>query len=461
MASFFSADRKAPWLAVALGTVGASMSGVTFVSVPGNVWAENFYYLPMVLGFCIGYALIGWFLLPWYYSRNVVSIYSLIGERLGRTSHLTCSALFILSKFVSAAVRIYLMVMVLMTFFPGLGGPAVIGITFLFVALLYLYTYKGGVRTLVWTDLVQTLLMLATLVLTVWFVAREMGWTIGEIPSVVASSEYSRAWDTDFAHPTNFVKQIVAGALVTVAMTGLDQSMMQKHLACRDLRSSRKNLMATSGIVLVVNLIFLSLGVLLSHLLSAHGGMEALGIASTDAIFPTIVHRYLSPAAGVLFIVGLICASYPSTAAAMTSLTTAICVDFMQTPSVRIRKAVQACVGLGFLAAVAAIYCLNNDSLINLIYRLVSYTYGPLLGIFAFAIFTRRELCGCHVSRGGLFCSPVLWIAISAPILSWLLNFTLTRCCGFDLGFALLAVNGGLTFIFLWIFSRKRVFSRS
>ncbi len=458
MTSFFSADRKAPWLMVALGAVGASMSGVTFVSVPGNVWAENFYYLPMVLGFCIGYFLIGWLLLPWYYSRNVVSIYSLIGERLGRSAHLTCSALFILSKFISAAVRIYLMVMVLMVLFQGMGLRFVVGVTILFVALLYLYTYKGGVRTLIRTDVLQTVLMIAALVLTVCSVAREMGWSLGEIPSAVASSGYSKVWDTCFAHPTNFLKQLIAGVLVTVAMTGLDQSMMQKHLACRDLGSSRKNLMATSGIILVVNVIFLYLGALLSLFVSAQGGLEALGVTSTDGIFPAVVGQYLPPVVWVIFIIGLICSSYPSAAAAMTSLTTAVCLDFMHFSedvgaedarrNLRKRKVVQALVGLGFIAAVVAIYYLNDDSLINLIYRLVSYTYGPLLGIFSFAIFTRRNIKSAAIP----------WIAISSPVLSYLINIVMIKTCGFDLGFVLLAVNGGLTFIFLLPFSRKVVF---
>ncbi len=456
MASFFSAGRKAPWGAVALGTVGASMSGVTFVSVPGNVFAENFYYLPMVLGFCIGYALIGWLLLPWYYSRNVVSIYSLIGERFGRASHLTCSVLFMVSKFVSVSVRISIVLMVLMSFFPDAGPITLICMVFLFIMSLYLYTYKGGVKTLIYTDVIQTLMMLAALMMTVWYLSRDMGWTLGEMQSVVANSGFSCVWDTDFGHPTNFVKQLISGILVTVAMTGLDQGMMQKHLACRNLRSARKNLLTTSGIIFVVNIVFLYLGAILALFVSAHGGLDAMGISSTDSIFPTVVHRYMSPAVGVVFIVGLICASYPSSGAAMTSLTTAVCVDFMhfsesddiakQKVDSRIRKIVQAFVSLGFMIAVVMICFLNEESLINLIYRLVSYTYGPLLGIFAFAIFTRREVLGVAVP----------WVALCSPVFTVLINAVLKKYCGFDFGFALLAINGILTYASLLVFSKKK-----
>lgn len=465
--SFFSAERKAPWPLVAYGMVGASISGVSFISVPGNVLLENFYYLPMVIGFTIGYIVVAHLLLPIYYKMGLTSIYSYLGERFGRATHRTGSLFFMVSRLLGSAVRVYIVIIVLFALLPqdlwegtsADSGPLSRFLIFAFVAalfllLLYLYTYKGGVKTIVWTDVIQTTFMLAALFMTIFSICRQMGWGVADMMKEVAFSKYVAVWDTDPGSSTHFVKQIIAGIFMTVTMTGLDQGMMQKNLACRDLGASRKNIYSTSAIIFVVNLFFLALGALFAIYVESRGGMETMGIETTDQVYPVIAGEYLGTGVGVLFLVGLISASYPSAGAALTSLTTSVCVDFFKFDSrddmsdkkkEKLRMRTEAVVAFLFFIIILFLYAVNDDSVINLIYRLASYTYGPLLGIFALGIFTKVRV------KDSL--TPV--IAILSPILCALADLLLDRYMGFSMGFALLLVNGTITFILMFLFGRR------
>lgn len=458
--SFFSGNKKAPWPIIAYGMVGASISGVTFISVPGNVMTQNFYYMPLVLGFCIGYVVVANVLLPIYYKMKLTSIYSYLGDRFGVKSHITGSVFFMISRALGAAVRVFVVTLVLFAFIPKsiyAGIPEIIPfsiISFFFLLLLYLYTYRGGVKTIIWTDVLQTTLMLSAVFLTIFYIRRNMGWSMGEMVSGVASSDYSKMWDMDWSHGTNVFKQIFAGIFMVVSMTGLDQGMMQKNIACKDLSSAKKNMYSTAAIILIVNIIFLMLGAILSIYVQRLGGMSSLGIDKTDEIFPIIASSYLGVGVGVVFLIGLISAAYPSAGAALTSLTTSFCVDFLhydtrvdipENLQKKRRKWIQAGFAFLFLLIIIVLFVVNDDAVINLVYLLASYTYGPLLGLFTFGIFTRWK------TKDGA--TP--YIAVAAPLLCFLFNLFAKRYWDFDLGFSLLIVNGALTFLGLWIFKTK------
>ena len=470
--SFFSGDKKAPWPVVAYGMIGASISGVTFISVPGNVWVQNFFYMPLVLGFVGGYFIIAKVLLPLYYKMNLTSIYTYLGERLGPKSHKTGTAVFMVSRILGAAVRVFVVIVVFFAFMPhSLSqklSPVLLFtlITAVFLVLLYLYTYKGGVKTIIWTDVLQTTFMLLAVGLTIYYICKNMGWSFGEMFSVVGGTVNENAgavgyghtftswFDWDWSHGTNAIKQFISGIFVTIAMTGLDQAMMQKNLACKDIKAAQKNMYTTSVIIVVVNFFFVLMGALMCVYAQSLGGFEALGITKTDELFPTIASQYFGVGVGILFLIGLISASYPSAGAAMTSLTTSFCVDYLRFNERKdltdnrkesIRKKVHAGVALLFLIIIVVLFIVSSDAVVNLVYKLASYTYGPLLGMFFFGILTKYKV------RDGA--TP--WIAVAAPVLCLVFNLLSKRYLGFDLGFTLLIVNGLLTFIGLWLFRRK------
>lgn len=466
--SFFSGDKKAPWPVIAYGMVGASISGVTFISVPGNVLAQNFYYIPLVLGFVGGYIVIAKVLLPLYYRMNLTSIYTYLGERFGAKSYKTGTSVFMVSRILGAAVRVFVVVVVFFAFIPksliaGASDILVFTIvTFIFLTLLYFYTYKGGVKTIIWTDVLQTTFMLLAVFLTIFYVCKDMGWSFSGMASAVANTEnpaipgtnYSDIFDWNWSHGTNAVKQFIAGIFMTIAMTGLDQGMMQKNLACKDIKSAQKNMYTTSIIIVVVNFFFVLLGALLSIYVADKGGFEALGITKTDEMFPTVASQYLGVGVGILFLIGLISASYPSAGGALTSLTTSFCVDFVGFNSredlsaarkERMRKWIHAGFTLLFLIIIVVLFVVSNDAVVNLVYKLASYTYGPLLGMFFFGILTKYKI------KDGA--TP--YIAVGAPVLCLIINLLGRKYLNFDLGFTLLIVNGLLTFIALW-FARER-----
>lgn len=454
--SFFNANRRAPWGLTAYGMVGASISGVTFVSVPGNVLVQNFYYLPMVVGFVLGYIFVARVLLPKFFSLGNVSIYSFLSERCGSVSRKSAAFFFFLSRLLSCAVRIYVVAVVLLSFYSG-ENPSVFFMTtvVLYLLLLFLYTFKGGVKTLVWTDVFHTTIMLLAVAVAAVALVKGLGiGSVGEAFSKVFSSGKTQVLDLNWSAPTNFLKQIVAGFFMTVAMTGLDQGMMQKALGCKDLSSSKKNLYTTSGIIFAVNLLFLFLGALFALYVDQTGGLESLGVTSVDGVFPWMAMNVMGGAGLILFLLGLVSSSYPSSAASVTSLTSSVYHDFLELDAkkelsekelFRKRVSVEFVVVAVLMGMVAGFYFFSNDSVLELIYSLASYTYGPILGLFAFALWVKRDVREKFVP----------YICVASPVLSYLINKGLVVLLGFDAGFSLLIINGVITFAGLLIFKKK------
>jgi Na+/proline symporter len=448
--SYFQGNRKSPWFVVAYGMVGTSISGVTMISVPGNVMHQSFFYMPMVLGFVVGYAIVALVLLPLYYKMNLTSIYSYLETRFGFFTYKAGASFFVLSRVLGAAVRIYLVVFVLHGFLPPGTVPFWV-VAFVFMLLIFLYTLKGGVKTIVWTDVLQTTFMILAVVVGVICIAKQMGWNFGEMASAVTASSYSSWFDTAWANNTHFVKQFVSGIVITIAMTGLDQEMMQKNLSCKTLKDSQKNIMTTSLTIVVVNLLFLTLGAVLALYVQQRGGMAAMGIASVDKVFPTVAENYLGVGAGVIFLIGLVSASYPSAGGALTSLTTSWCVDFVgfnrrtdlsDQRKLRIRYRTHALYALIFFLLILLFYAINNKAVIDLVYQLAAYTYGPLLGFFFFGILTKYQVRDKWM--------PV--VAVASPILCLLLDWIGRSIFNFGFGFTLLIFNGLFTFVGMWLF---------
>ena len=466
--SFFSGDKKAPWPVVAYGMIGGSISGVTFISVPGNVWVQNFFYMPLVLGFVGGYIVIAKVLLPLYYKMNLTSIYGYLGERFGSKTHKTGTTVFLVSRILGAAVRIFVVIVVFLAFMPKSlvesTSPLFLFtiIAFVFLGLIYLYTYRGGVKTIVWTNVLQTTFMLLAVGLTIYFICKDMGWSFGQMFSIVGSTVNENAgtvgyghtftswFDWDWSHGTNAVKQFISGIFVTIAMTGLDQSMMQNNLACKDIKASQKNMYTTSIIIVVANFFF----VLMGALLCVYAQSKGIEFGKTDELFPTIASQYLGVGIGVFFLIGLISASYPSAGSAMTALTTSFCVDYLgfntrtdwdDKTKDTVRKWVHAGVAALFLIIIVVLQIVSSDAVVNLVYKLASYTYGPLLGMFFFGIISKAQV------RDGA--TP--YIAVAAPVLCLIFNLLSKKFWGFDLGFSLLIVNGLLTYLGMWLFRKK------
>ncbi len=462
--SYFIGNRKSPWPIVAYGMIGTSISGVTFISVPGNVMNENFFYMPLVLGFVIGYVVIAQVLLPLYYKMNVTSIYTYLEERFGFRTYKTGSAVFMVSRVLGAAVRIFVVVLVLHTFFPPNSVPYWI-VAAVFMFLIFLYTFKGGVKTIIWTDVLQTTFMLLAVVLTVISISRAMDWNVAQMTRSVVDTDYSRWFNWDWSASNNAVKQFISGIFITIVMTGLDQEMMQKNLSCKDLKSAQKNIYSTSITLVIVNILFLTLGAVMAlYVNNQLGGMQGIGLADamgtfskaqTDKLFPVIASQYLPLGVGLFFIIGLISASYPSAGGALTSLTTAFCIDFLdfnkrddlsQERKDTIRKIAHGSYAVLFFLILLVLYLVNNQAIINLVYLLAAYTYGPLLGFFFFGILTKYRVKD----------KAAPYIAIAAPILCYLLDMAFKAWFDFGLGFTILICNGLFTFAGMWLFRERK-----
>jgi Na+/proline symporter len=450
--SYFQGNKKSPWFVVAYGMVGTSISGVTMISVPGNVMNQSFYYMPMVLGFVVGYAIVALVLLPLYYRMNLTSIYSYLEDRFGFFTYKTGASFFGLSRVLGAAVRIYLVVFVLHGFLPQGMVPFWV-VAFIFMLLIFLYTLKGGVKTIVWTDVLQTTFMILAVVIAVIVIARQMGWNFGEMIGAVSSSSYSSWFDWRWDDNTQVVKQFVSGIFITIVMTGLDQEMMQKNLSCKTLKDSQKNIFTTSITIVVVNLLFLTLGAVLALYVKQHGGMAAMGIKSVDKIFPTIAENYLGLTTGVIFLIGLVSASYPSAGGALTSLTTSFCVDFMgfnkrtdltDKQKLTIRYRTHAAYTVVFFLLILLFYVINNKAVIDLVYQLAAYTYGPLLGFFFFGILTKYQVKD----------KMMPFVAVISPLLCLVLDWAGKSLFHFGFGFTLLIFNGLFTFAGMWLFRK-------
>ena len=443
--TFFRGNRRSPWYMVAFGMVGASISGVTFVSVPGMVTKIDMTYLQTCLGFILGYLAVAFFLLPVYYRHNLTTIYSYLGSRLGETSYKTGAWFFILSKMTGAAVRFYVVCIILQCFvFDAVGLP--FGITVVgMVALIWVYTRRGGIKTLVWTDTFQTTCLFTALLLIIYNVASELGLSFGEAVCAVAENPMSRIFEFDDIRSTQyFWKQFLSGIFIVIVMTGLDQDMMQKNLTCKTLREAQKD-MATYGVAFVpANLLFMALGVLLVMLAQVKGvALPAQG----DELLPMFAASgQLGQLVVVLFTIGIVAASFSSADSALTSLTTCCCVDICQRPSDELlRRRVHLGLSVLFVVFILLFRAINSTSVIDAIYIMCSYTYGPLLGLFAFALLTRRKPFGRMVP----------FVAVLSPCICYAIDRSAQTLWDYRFGYELLMLNGFLTFLGLWLGSRK------
>ena len=436
--TFYRADRRSPWYMVAFGMVGASISGITFVSVPGMVLVSQMNYLQTCMGFILGYVVVAFVLLPLYYKLNLTSIYAYLGQRLGVRSHKTGSWFFLLSKMSGAAVRFYVVCMILQRFvFEPLGIPFALT-TVLLVMLIWLYTRKGGIKTLVWTDSLQTLCLFTVLFLIIYKVAADLHLSMGDAVTAISNSELSRVfvWD-DWVSKQNFWKQFLSGVFIVLVMTGVDQDMMQKNLTCKTLRGAQKD-MCTYGVAfLPANMLFLSLGVLLTMWYQQQGlALPAQG----DELLPT----YIATSANLeyLFVLGIVAAAFSSADSALTSLTTIYCVDIMeQKDNERLRKRAHLAMCVVFILFILFFKTVNSTSLIDAIYIICGYTYGPLLGLFAFGLLTKRQVNDRLVP----------YVAVASPLLCYAVDYGVGTLTGYRFGYELLMLNGLLTFIGLWL----------
>ena len=451
--AFFRAGRRSPWFVVAYGMIGASLSGVTFMSVPGGVYNGGWTYMPLVFGYVLGYAAIALVLLPLYYKLNLTSIYTYLGDRFGKTSEKTGALFFILSRLLGSALRMYLVVFVLYEFVFRAWGipfwvPAVV-----FIAIILLYTFRGGIKTVVWTDMLQTTFLLLAAVVTVVAILDNIDMSLGELLKSSADKGYTRMFETDPTAPKYYWKQILSGMFITITMTGLDQDMMQKNLTCKNLRDAQKNVMTSSLLFIVVNILFLCLGAALLAYASETGfelPVNDAGVVVPDKIFPSIAFS-LSGFTAVVFVLGMVAAGYSSADGTLTALTTTFCYNFLgfdkadpaSHKSLRTRRMVHVSFAMLYLLVIIAFRPFHNDSLIDTLFMIAGFTYGPLLGLYAYGLFTKRRASDRWV--------PV--IAVVSPIAAYLMNMLSGRLFGFDFGFAILLVNGGITMLLLWLSS--------
>jgi Na+/proline symporter len=449
--TYFVGNKISPWYVVAYGMIGASLSGVTFMSVPGWVKDTQFSYMVMVLGYMAGYAVIATVLLPLYYRMNLTSIYTYLEHRFGFWTYKTGAGFFLLSRTIGASLRMFLVVNVLHVFvFQAWGIPFWVSVL-IFITLIILYTFKGGIKTIVWTDTLQTTFMLLAVALTIVFIGNNMHLGLGELIRQVAHSDSSRIIITDWKAKDYFLKHLLGGAFITIAMTGLDQEMMQKNLSCRNIREAQINMFTFSGALAVVNVLFLFLGSVLLIYSTTH----SVQVASTDDLFPTIAMKYLSPVAGLVFLIGLISAAYPSADGALTSLTTSFCIDFLGFNKIQdktdrqkrmIRYMVHISVAVVFLLMIILFKAVNNKAVIDKIFTLAGYTYGPLLGLYSFGLLTKRKVYDRFV--------PV--IAIVSPLVCMLISYKSAQWLhGYRFGFELLLLNGLITFLGLLGISKR------
>lgn len=451
--AFFTGNRQSPWYVVAFGMIGTSLSGVTFISVPGWVATSQFSYMQMVLGYLIGYLVIGAVLMPLYYRMNLVSIYTYLSSRFGFRAYKTGAWFFLVSRILGASFRLYLVAMVFqLAIFKPLNWEVPFFVTVLLtILLIWLYTFKGGIKTIVYTDTLQTLFMLTAVGVTLYVVgnALELG-TNSSLVGLIQNHDYAQIFFfDDIKSGKYFWKQFLAGAFIAIAMTGLDQDMMQKNLTCKNIKDAQKNMFWFSISLVFVNLLFLSLGVVLYLFVSQQGLPMP---EKADYLYPMLaVGGYLGPIVGVLFILGLIAAAYSSADSALTALTTSFCVDILgidrnnfSNPA-RTRKIVHLGMSVSLLVVISIFQIINDESVIKALFIAAGYTYGPLLGMFAFGILSKRTSTDKYI--------PV--ICILSPAICYLLKEVLLSSYGYTVGFELLIFNAGLTMIGLFMFSKK------
>ncbi len=454
---FFKASKQSPWYVVAFGMVGASLSGVTFISVPGWVDASQFSYLQVVMGYLVGYFVVAFVLLPIYYQMNVTSIYQYLEERFGVVSYKTGAFFFFVSRVLGASFRLFLVALVLQQFvFEAYGVPFEITVI-LSILLIWIYTYRGGIKTIVYTDTLQTLFMILAVCLSIYFITQELNWSIGDFLASEELSKYSKTFFTDdFLARNHFIKSFLGGMFITICMTGLDQDMMQKNLTCRNLKEAQKNMVSFSFVLVGVTGLFMLLGALLFIFADRHELAIPLmdGNPKTDLLFPEIaLNSGLGLTLAITFLLGLIAAAYSSADSALTSLTTSFCIDFLNIKKYpehkqkRIRKLTH--IGMSVLLVLVIIifkYVLTSNVIDSLLV-VAGYTYGPLLGLFAFGIFTRFQVRDRYV-----WIVAIVSVAISAIIGS----IPAEQLGGYQVGYELLPINGLITFLGLILIRSKQ-----
>ena len=447
---FFNANKSSPWYIVAFGMIGTSLSGVTFISVPGEVGNSNFSYFQIVLGYLLGYFVIATILMPLYYKLNLVSIYTYLDKRFGFFSYKTGSFFFLLSRIIGSSFRLFLVASVLqIIFFDSLNIPFFISV-FITISLIWIYTYKGGIKTIVWTDTLQTFFMLSAVIITILIIMNEMDLNFSKAKDIIISSSYSDVFIFDWKNERFFLKQFFSGAFIAIVMTGLDQDMMQKNLTCKNLSDAQKNIFWFCIVLLFANILFLTLGALLY----LYADFIQMPVPSrTDNLYPLIAINHLSILGSIIFLLGIIAAAYSSADSALTSLTTAFCIDFLnfekrndiQKKSVRLKVHLLFSVIIFFVIQIFNL--INDESVINAIFKAAGYTYGPLLGLFSFGILTNYKIIDRY--------SPI--ICFVSPILSYIINiYSESLLFGYRFGFEILLLNGLITFLGLFLISLKK-----
>ncbi len=457
--SFFTGDRQSPWFVVAFGMIGTTLSGVTFISIPGEVGGlisdaephlKAFSYFQMVLGYVAGYFVIANVLMPIYYKLNLVSIYSYLDTRFGMKSYKTGSLFFLLSQSIGAALRLFIVSTVLQIgFFDAYNIPFAVTVL-ITILLIWLYTARAGIKTIVWTGTMQTFFMILAVIITVIVISKALGLSSGGLASTIKEHEYSQIFFWDWKSSKFFVKQFLAGAFIAITMTGLDQSMMQRNLTCKNIGEAKKNMYWFSIILVPVNFLFLSLGLLLY----LYAAKEGIAIPErTDDLYPILALQHFTPFIGIVFLLGIIAAAFSSADSSLTSLTTSFCVDFLQFKNLpeKIREKKRLLVHVGFSVLLFLIIIIfrsiNNESVVTSLFRVAGYTYGPLLGLYSFGLFTKWKV------RDKLV--PV--VAILSPLLTFLVSrYSSLIIPGYIMGFELILVNGILTFLGLMLLRIKK-----
>lgn len=446
--TFFIGNRKSHWLLVAFGMVGTALSGVTFISVPGTVATNGFSYLQVVIGNWIGFVIVALVLLPLYYRLQLTSIYDYLDRRFGAAAHKTGAGYFILSRTLGATARLYLVVNVLHTLVGAPAGIPFVVTTGVILLMIWLYTFQGGVKTIVFTDTLQTACMLGGLLICVHFLVGSLGGDWGALQAKLLNSDLTRVWNTDIQAGGFWMKQVIGGAFIAIAMVGLDQEMMQKNISVPRLVDSQKNMLLFSVVLLLVNVLFLVLGALLTLYASA------TNVAATgDQLFPAIVMQHFPLWVQVIFFIALISALFPSADGALTALTSSFCIDVLgikkrglpDDEATRIRKRTHIAFALLFFALVMFFRMLDDKSIIDVILKMAGYTYGPLLGLFCFGLMTNRAIASGRAIIGA---------TLAAPVLCWVLQKALaTQPTWYQIGIELLILNGALTFGLLFLCS--------
>jgi len=445
--AFFIGGHKSKWYLVAFGMIGASLSGVTFISVPGWVGTSQFSYMQMVMGYFVGYTIIALVLMPLYYRLNLTSIYTYLEDRFGYYSYKTGAGFFLLSRTIGAAFRLFLVAQVLQYLVFNQWGVPFFVTVMITILLIWLYTFKGGIKTIVWTDSLQTLFMLIAVGVSIYFISSKLGFGFSELISEVKNSNYSQIFFfDDWNDRRHFIKQFFSGVFLAIVMTGLDQDMMQKNLSCENIKDGQKNMFSFSLVLIAVNFVFLVLGALLFIYANKNG----IAIPEkTDNLFPEIA-THINTAAGIFFVLGLVAAAYSSADSALTALTTSVCIDFLdiknrqESLKVKLRKRVHIIVSFILFIVIMLFNIINDESVISSLFKAAGYTYGPLLGLYAFGLILKRKV------RDNLV--PI--VCLLSPIICYIFNvYSKELFNGHQFGFEILIYNGALTFFGLLLIS--------